>query len=123
MRTWCCRCKRPGPPRPTPATTCASRTTRLDTLNVSLTVTNGTVTDAFVAVGVPGTSIDEPAYFADFFHTQCAVEVTSMGATGVAGTIDCTDLDNGEGSGTVSLQAAFDTGVIATAAPSASPVS
>jgi hypothetical protein len=94
----------------------------LDTLNISLTVTNGTVTDAFVAVGVPGTTIDEPAYFADFFHTQCAVDVMTLDATGVAGTIECTDLDNGEGSGTVSLQAAFDTGVIEATMPSPSPV-
>ena len=100
----------------------------LDTLNISLTVTNGTVSDAFVAVGVPGTTIDEPSYFADFLHTDCVVDVSTLDATGVTGTIDCTDLSNGEGSGSVSLQAAFSTGAIgaptasAPSAPSASPL-
>lgn len=57
---------------------------------------SGSVTDAFLGVGVPGTSIFEPAHFADFLHIQCAVTETTLDATGVAGTIDCTDLGNGD---------------------------
>jgi len=94
----------------------------LDTLNITLTVAGGEVTDAFVGLGVLGDTPFDPNYFADSWHTQCAVDMTSLDATGVAGTIDCTDLVNGDGTGMVSLQAAFDTGVIEAAMPSASPV-
>jgi hypothetical protein len=92
----------------------------LDTLNISLTLDSRGVSDSFVGVGVPGTSIFEAGYFADFLHTQCVTTVTTLEMTRIAGTITCADLGNGDDSGTITLDAAFDTGVIGATAPSAS---
>jgi hypothetical protein len=95
----------------------------LDTLNISLTLDSQGVSDSFVGVGVPGTSIFEAAYFADFLHTQCTTTVSTLEPNRIAGTITCADLGNGDDTGTIALDAAFDTGVVGSAAPSASPAS
>jgi hypothetical protein len=95
----------------------------LDTLLVTLTVAGGTVTDAFVGVGLPGTSIFEPDYFADFLHTQCQVEVTRLDASGVDGSFWCVGLENGEGTKTIDASGTFDLFAAAGAPePSGSPV-
>ena len=94
---------------------------QLDTLNITLTGGNGVLTDSFVGVGVPGTSIFEPAYFADFVHSQCQVTVTSLEPTDVAGSIECAELGNGDDTGTIDLTAEFSSGPIALPASSASP--
>jgi hypothetical protein len=67
---------------------------QLDTLVLTLDVSGGAVTSAFVAVGVPGTSIDDPDWYADFLRNGCDVNVTRMDASGVAGAISCKGLEN-----------------------------
>lgn len=91
----------------------------LDTLNVTFTVDTGRVTDTFVGVGVPGTSIFDAAYFADFLHTQCATTVVSLDANGIHALIDCVGLENGAGDATIDLHAELTT--VGLASPSASP--
>ncbi len=93
----------------------------LDTLNISLSIDFRGVSDAFVGIGVPGTSIFEATYFADFLHTQCTTTVRTLDMTLVAGSITCTDLGNGDDTGAITLDATFDTGVIDVTARSASP--
>lgn len=93
--------------------------TQLNTLNVTLTVDTGRVTDTFVGVGVPGTSIFDAAYFADFLHTQCVTQVVMLDATGVYAAVDCAGLENGAGDATIDLHAEFTT--VGLPAPSASP--
>lgn len=90
-----------------------------NTLNVTLTVDTGRVTDTFVGVGVPGTSIFDASYFADFLHTQCTTQVVTLDATGVYAAVDCVGLENGAGDATVDLHAEFTTVGLPT--PSASP--
>jgi hypothetical protein len=91
----------------------------LDTLNVTLTVDTGRISDTFVGVGVPGTSIFEDLYFADFLHTQCMTTTVALEPTAVYAAVDCTDLGNGAGDKTVDLHAEFTT--VGLPAPSASP--
>jgi hypothetical protein len=83
---------------------------RLDTLVLTLDVSGGAVTSAFVGVGVPGTSIDDPDWYADFVRSQCDVSVTRMDASGVEGTIACRDLENalsGDDSRSIDLDVQF----------------
>jgi hypothetical protein len=79
----------------------------LNTLAVTLDITGGQVTSAFVGVGVPGTVIDDDTYFADFFRLQCDVQVTLLDAAGVEGTFDCPGLENGAGTQTIDATGAF----------------
>ena len=92
----------------------------LDTLNVTFTVSGGNIVDTFVGVGVPGTSIFDDLYFADFLHTQCTTQVVSLDATSVYAAIDCAGLENGAGDATVDLHAELT--IVGLALPSASPV-
>jgi hypothetical protein len=92
----------------------------LDTLNVTLTVDAGLLADVFVGVGVPGTSIFDDAYFADFLHTQCVTDVVTLDATGVALAIDCAGLENGAGDTSVDLHVELTT--VGLPDPSGSPV-
>jgi hypothetical protein len=66
----------------------------LNTLYVTLDLAEGMVTSAFVGVGVPGTSIVDDTYFADFFRSQCLVTLNQLDETAVAGEIACDDLEN-----------------------------
>jgi hypothetical protein len=91
----------------------------LNTLNVTFTVDTGRITDTFVGVGVPGTSIFDAAYFADFLHTQCITDVVALEANGVYAVIDCAGLENGAGDATIDLHAELTT--VGLPAPSASP--
>ena len=91
----------------------------LNTLNVTFTVDTGKISDTFVGVGVPGTSIFDDLYFADYFHTQCRTETAYLDATSVYAAIDCAGLENGAGDKTIDLHAELTT--VGLAAPSASP--
>jgi hypothetical protein len=91
----------------------------LDTLNVTFTVEGGSIVDTFVGVGVPGTSIFDERYFADFLHTQCTTQVVSLDATSVSAAIDCAGLENGTGDATIDLHAELTT--VGYVAPAASP--
>lgn len=91
----------------------------LDTLNVTLGVDDGSVADTFVGVGVPGTSIFDDAYFADFLHTQCVTEVVSLDAAGIHAVIDCAGLENGAGDKVIDLHVELTT--VGLPSPSASP--
>ena len=93
----------------------------LDTLNVTLTVDTGRISDTFVGVGVPGTSIFDDLYFADFLHTQCTTTTAYLDAAAVYAAVDCDDLENGAGDKTIDLHAEFTT--VGLPAPSASPAS
>lgn len=92
----------------------------LDTLNVTFTVDTGRVRDTFVGVGVPGTSIFDEAYFADFLHTQCATQVVSFDASGIHAIIDCVGLENGAGDKVIDLHVELTT--VGSPSPSASLV-
>ncbi len=92
----------------------------LDTLNVTFTVDTARISDTFVGVGVPGTSIFDDLYFADFLHTQCITQTVSLDATSVYAAIDCAGLQNGAGDKTIDLHAELTT--VGLALPSASPV-
>ena len=91
----------------------------LNTLNVTFTVDTARISDTFVGVGVPGTSIFDDLYFADFLHTQCITQTVSLDATSVYAAIDCAGLENGAGDKTVDLHAELTT--VGFALPSASP--
>lgn len=91
----------------------------LGTLNVTLGVDSGRVTDTFVGVGVPGTSIVDDAYFADFLHTQCVTSVATLDVTGIHAAIDCSDLENGAGDATIDLHVELTT--VGMPSPSGSP--
>src|SRR5262245_28977708 len=93
----------------------------LNTLNVTLTVDTGRISDTFVGVGVPGTSIFDDLYFADFLHTQCTTQTVALEPSAVYAAVDCTDLGNGAGDKTVDLHAEFTT--VGLPEPSASPES
>jgi hypothetical protein len=81
----------------------------LNTLLVTLDVASGQLTDAFVGVGLPGTSIYDETYFADFFRTNCEVAVSLLNAAAVQGTITCDELENAssESPMTIALEAQF----------------
>jgi hypothetical protein len=66
----------------------------LNTLYVTLDIVGGTVTSAFVGVGLPGTSLDDADYFADFFRSQCLVHLTQLDAAGAQGSFVCDELEN-----------------------------
>jgi hypothetical protein len=91
----------------------------LDTLNVTFTVDTARISDTFVGVGVPGTSIFDDLYFADFLHTQCITQTVSLDATSVYAAIDCAGLQNGAGDKTIDLHAELTT--VGYELPSASP--
>jgi hypothetical protein len=93
----------------------------LNTLNVTFTVDTGRVVDTFVGVGVPGTSIFDASYFADFLHTQCTTNVVSLDASGIYAAIDCVGLENGAGDASVDLHAELTT--VGLPGPSGSPAS
>lgn len=96
----------------------------LNTLIVTLDVAGGAVTSAFVGVGVPGTSIDEPTYFADFVRSQCDVRVDGLGTDSLTGTIDCAGLENamsGADAKTIDLTASFSAGASPVASPAPEP--
>jgi hypothetical protein len=63
-------------------------------LRLTITVSAAAVVDAFVAVGAPGTGIDDARYFADSFHDRCEVALTTASAVEVVGQFTCTDLEN-----------------------------
>jgi hypothetical protein len=94
----------------------------LNTLYVTLDLAEGMVTSAFVGVGVPGTSIVDDTYFADFFRSQCLVTLNQLDETAVAGEIACDDLENAtsENPLSVDLHAEF-SAVPELAPPSPSP--
>jgi hypothetical protein len=79
----------------------------LNTLNVTLDIAGGELADAFVAVGVPGTSIDDEDYFADFLRSACEVELGQLDETVVEGTFSCPGLTNGAGTKTVDVTGSF----------------
>jgi hypothetical protein len=91
----------------------------LNTLYVTLDLAEGVVTSAFVGVGVPGTSIADDTYFADFFRSQCLVSVDQLDETIVSGTVACEGLENANSEKplTVDLTAEF-SAVPALASPS-----
>lgn len=96
----------------------------LNTLALTLDVAGGAVTSAFVGVGVPGTSIDEPTYFADFVRTQCTVATDGLGTDALTGTIDCAGLENamsGADAKTMDLTASFSAGASPVASPDPEP--
>lgn len=78
------------------------------TLVVTLEMAGDELTGAFVAVGLPGTSIMEPDYFADFLRSRCRVMLRPIEGPGVAGDIACAGLEDGAGSRTIDLEASFD---------------
>jgi hypothetical protein len=79
----------------------------LNTLNVTLDIAGGEMTDAFVAVGVPGTTTSDEDYFADFLRTACEVELGRLDETVVEGTFSCPGLSNGAGTKTVDVTGSF----------------
>ncbi len=91
----------------------------LNTLNVTFTVDTAHISDTFVGVGVPGTSIFDDLYFADFVHTQCITQTVALDATSVYAVIDCAGLQNGAGDKAIDLHAELTT--VGLALPSASP--
>jgi hypothetical protein len=91
----------------------------LNTLNVTFTVDTARISDTFVGVGVPGTSIFDDLYFADFLHTQCLTQTVALDATSVYAAIDCADLENGAGDKSIDLHVELTT--VGFALPSASP--
>ena len=91
----------------------------LNTLNVTFTLDTGRIADTFVGVGVPGTSIFDDLYFADYFHTQCLTQTAYLDATSVYAAIDCAGLENGAGDKTIDLHAELTT--VGLESPSASP--
>jgi hypothetical protein len=80
---------------------------KLDTLNVTLDLAGGKLNSGFVAVGAPGTSIYDTAYYADFVRSQCLVAVTKLDAALVEGTFTCSQLENADGSGKVDASGQF----------------
>jgi hypothetical protein len=66
----------------------------LNTLYMTLDLAAGSITSAFVGVGLPGTSLADDTYFADFFRSQCLVGLSRLDETTAAGTLTCTGLEN-----------------------------
>jgi hypothetical protein len=95
---------------------------QLDTLRVTIDLADGSVTSAFIAVGVPGTSIDDETYFADFFRSQCQVSLTRLDETAAQGAFRCDGLENASSDNpkSVNLQGEFYAIPTATASPGAS---
>jgi hypothetical protein len=78
-----------------------------NTLRLTLDIAGQQLTDAFVAVGLPGTGLDDATYFADFFRTQCEVSLSMLDATAVEGTFTCPGLENGAGDQTIDTSGSF----------------
>jgi hypothetical protein len=98
--------------------------TELNTLILTLDVAGGAVTSAFVGAGLPGTSIEDPTYFADFVRSQCTVTADGLDTDSVTGTIDCTDLENamsGADAKTIALTASFSAGASPVVSPAPEP--
>jgi hypothetical protein len=79
----------------------------LNTLNLTLDLAGGTLTDGFVAVGAPGTSIFDTTYYADFFRTQCQLRVTRLEGAVVEGDFTCPGLTNSDDTATVDVTGEF----------------
>lgn len=79
----------------------------LNTLNLTLDLAGGTLTDGFVAVGAPGTSIFDTTYYADFFRTQCQLAVTRLEDAVIEGDFTCSELANADDSAIVDVQGEF----------------
>lgn len=96
----------------------------LNTLVLTLDVADGAITSAFVGVGLPGTSIADPTYFADFVRSQCDVTAIGLGTDSVTGTIDCAGLENamsGTDAQTIDLTASFSAGASPVTSPTPEP--
>lgn len=70
----------------------------------------GAAESDWVAIGMPGDSIDDPEYYFDGFETLCDTTITQYDSAGVAGTYTCTELPNSERSMTIDVQGAFSAG-------------
>lgn len=68
----------------------------------------GPAEEDWLAIGMPGTSIDDPEYYFDGFETQCDTTLTQYDSTGVAGTFTCEDLPNAEETKTVDAEGSFE---------------
>jgi hypothetical protein len=79
----------------------------LDTLNITLDLAGGELSDGFVAVGAPGTSIFDSTYYADFFRSKCQLAVTRLEDTVVEGDFTCPGLTNADDSATVDVRGEF----------------
>ena len=79
----------------------------LDTLNVTLDLAGGALSDGFVAVGAPGTSMFDTTYYADFFRSQCQLAVTRLEDAVVEGDFTCPQLANADDSATVDVTGQF----------------
>ncbi|MEA2348973.1 MAG: hypothetical protein QOG62_2760 [Thermoleophilaceae bacterium] len=76
-------------------------------LRMTLDMAGGELSSAFVAVGAPGTNVDDETYFADFVRSQCDVQLTRFDATEVAGTFDCVELGNFNDDMSIDAQGTF----------------
>jgi hypothetical protein len=65
------------------------------------------VTDQFIAIGAPGSTIDDATYFPDGMHTQCTATISRFDETGIDGTFSCIDLPNGAGDMTIDASGSF----------------
>jgi hypothetical protein len=90
-----------------------------NTLNLTLDLAAGEVVSSFAAVGVPGTSIVDAAYFADFLRDVCSLSV-EVAADSVMGRLECPGLSNADGTATIDLVADF-SALAAPVTPSAGP--
>ncbi|MCA1726917.1 MAG: hypothetical protein LC722_04500 [Actinobacteria bacterium] len=61
----------------------------------------------WVAVGMPGQTIDDPEYYYDGFETLCDTTLTQADSNGVAGTFTCTDLPNTAEDKTIDVEGTF----------------
>jgi hypothetical protein len=77
-----------------------------DTALVRLQV-ESSVTDTFVAIGAPGSTIDDANYFFDGTHTQCTATISRFDQTGIDGGFSCLDLPNGAGDLTIDASGTF----------------
>ena len=76
-------------------------------LRLTITASGTTVEDAFVAIGVPGRSIDDEDYFPDAFHTQCEVTVTTASPTELEGEFTCEELESSDGEKSINAEGTF----------------
>jgi hypothetical protein len=77
-------------------------------LRLTITATGTEVQDAFIAIGVPGLSIDDELYFPDAFHTQCTVTLSRASPTELKGEFTCTELDSADGTKQVDANGTFE---------------
>ena len=61
----------------------------------------------WIAIGMPGQSIDDPEYYYDGFETLCDTTLTQADESGVAGTFTCTDLPNTAEDRTIDVEGTF----------------